>query len=182
MDLKRKDFSYFLHVSTLDKQLKNPQGILDALSLLKQKGYEEVRLRIISDEPYGYWQQKAKEMGLESFVNFEGPLTPEELVPHFQQASCFILFSHYESFSIVAGEAWSCGIPVISTPVGIAFDMDSSLGFNVKDNDSLSLAMAMEKILNDAEFNPMTIRKHALQYSDLVIAEELNALYSELNG
>jgi glycosyltransferase involved in cell wall biosynthesis len=181
-DLEKHNFNYFLHVSTLDTQLKNVQGIIDAVALLVKKGYLEVRLKFISDEPYHTWQNIVNELGLSEYIQFEGPCQPKELVPHFQQASAFVLFSHYETFSIVIAEAWACGIPVISTPVGIAAQVDSSLGINVKDNDSLSLAMAMEKILNDATFDPQTIRKHALQFSDNTIASALNKLYSELHG
>lgn len=181
-DTAKHNFNYFLHVSTLDRQLKNVQGILDAIKLLVQKGYLEVRLKIISDEPYTIWQSKVSEMGLSEYISFEGPCQPEDLVPSFQQASAFVLFSHYETFSIVIAEAWSCGIPVISTSVGIAAEMNSELGYNVKDNDPLSLAMAMEKILNDTPFDRMKIRKHALQFSDAVVAEQLNDLYGELLG
>lgn len=180
--VKQTDFSYFLHVSTLDPQLKNIQGILDSIALLVQKGYLEVRLKIISDEPYDKWAEKVNSMGLKQYIDFVGPCTPEELAPYFQKAKAFVLFSHYETFSIVVAEAWSCGIPVISTSVGIADQMDTSLGFNVKDNDPLSLAMAMEKILNDVEFDHMTIRKHALQFSDAAVLQQLNELYNELHG
>lgn len=181
-DIAKHDFNYFLHVSTLDLKLKNVQGIIEAISLLVKKGYLEVRLKIISDEPYSIWQTKVKDLGLSEYIEFEGPLSPFELVPNFQQASAFVLFSHYETFSIVIAEAWACGIPVISTSVGIAAEMNGELGYNVKDNDPLSLAMAMEKILNDAPFDRMKIRKHALQFSDEVIATQLNTLYSELLG
>lgn len=181
-ELEHKQFTYFLHVSTLDDQLKNVQGIIEAVALLVQKGYLEVRLKIISDESYSNWQKKVIEMGLQEYIEFDGPLSPKELAPKFQHASAFILFSHYETFSIVIAEAWSCGIPVISTSVGIAAGMDPSLGYNVKDRDSISLAMAMERILNDVSFERMRIRKHALQFSDLAISEKLNDLYRELLG
>ena len=52
----------------------------------------------------------------------------------------------------------------------------------MKDRDSISLAMAMEKILNNVSFERMLIRKHALQFSDLAISEKLNDLYRELLG
>ncbi len=180
--LTQHDFTYFLHVSTLDKQLKNIDGILEAVGLLVQKGYEEVKLKVLSDEPFEAWEEKAAQMGLSSFVEFSGPYTHEELVPHFQEASAFVLFSHYETFSIVLAEALSCGIPVISTPVGIAADLPTDCGLLVKDNDPLSLAMAMEKILNDLPFDPTTLRKFALHYSEQEIRLKLNELYTQLNG
>jgi L-malate glycosyltransferase len=180
--LKQRDFSYFLHVSTLDAQLKNIDGLLEAVALLVQKGYEEVKLKILSDELYEEWEEKTASLELSPYVEFSGPYTHEELVPFFQEASAFVLFSRYETFSIVLAEAMSCGIPVISTPVGIAAELPSTVGLLVKDNDALSLAMAMEKVLNDIELDAMTIRKHALAFSDVTILEQLNALYQEFNG
>lgn len=180
--LKQRDFNYFLHVSTLDAQLKNIDGLLEAVALLVQKGYEEVKLKILSDEPFEQWEEKTASLGLNPYVEFSGPYTHEELVPFFQEASAFVLFSRYETFSIVLAEAMSCGIPVISTPVGIAAELPSTVGLLVKDNDALSLAMAMEKVLNDIELDVLTIRKHALAFSDVTILKQLNTLYQELNG
>ena len=67
-------------------------------------------------------------------------------------------------------------------PVGIAADLPTDCGLLVKDNDPLSLAMAMEKILNDLPFDPTTLRKFALHYSEQEIRLKLNELYTQLNG
>lgn len=179
LEIRRKEPSYFLHISTLDPALKNVDGILEAVSLLVQKGYEEVQLLIISDEPYEEWIEKVNRMGLNRYVKFKGPLTPEELVPHFQQASALVMFSHYETFSIVIAEAWACGTPVISTPVGIAYNMSPELGLSVRDNDPLGLAIAMEKIINDLPFSGMEIRMNAMTYSDHNFLKSILSLYEE---
>ena len=171
---------YFLHVSTLDPSLKNVRGILEAISLLVQKGYEETRLIIISDEPWHDWIETVSLMGLNRYVDFRGPLQPNELAPFFQQAAALVMFSHYETFSIVMSEAWACGVPVLSTPVGIAAEMTNEHGLKVKDNDPLSLAMAMEKILNDHPFSKETIRKKGLEFSDHNFITAIRTVYDEL--
>jgi len=102
---KHQANAHFLHISTLDPMIKNVDGILEAISLIVQKGYEEVRLTVISDEPYETWQQKVSDIGLNRYVEFVGPLQPAQLVKYYQNSSAFILFSHYETFSIVLAEA-----------------------------------------------------------------------------
>ncbi len=169
--------AHFIHVSTLDPQIKNVPGILEAMSLLVQKGYEEVRLTIVSDENYEHIADKVSSMGLNRYVNFAGPLSSEELLDYYQKSTALVMFSHYETFSIVIAEAWASGIPVISTPVGIAAEMSEEAGILVKDNDPLSLAMAMEKIINDLPFDPLTIRKEALNYTEEVFLHSISEIY-----
>lgn len=180
--LKKNNTKQFLHISTLDRSLKNPQGIIDSIILLKQKGYTDFTLTIISDEPYNELQKSVVENGIEAYVKFYGSLKPEELVPFYQQSDAFVLFSIYETFSIVLAEAWACGVPTLTTSVGIGNDLNSDLGIQVKINDPLSLAMAMEKIINGLEFNSDEIRKHALQFSNENVLNQLSELYKGFNG
>jgi len=173
---------HFLHVSTLDKALKNPFGIIEAIALLKDKRYTDFKLTIVSDESTTELKAFVDSKNLSDFVNFGGPCTPEQLAPYYQESDAFILFSVYETFSIVLAEAWACGIPTITTPVGIGFDLPHELGIQVKINDPLSLAIGMEKILEGLSFDSETIRAKALHYSDEKIVEQLTSLYKKFNG
>lgn len=173
---------HFLHISTLDEEVKNPKGIIDAIALLVDKSYHDFEMTIVSDEDYSELNEYVHEKKLESFIHFYGPFSPTELVPVYQNCDAFILFSNYETFSIVLGEAWACGIPTITTPVGIGNKLPPELGIQVKINDPLSLAMAMEKILNGLTFDQDSIRKYALQYSDEKVLKQLEDLYSQING
>ena len=174
---------HFLHISTLDKALKNPIGIIEAVSLLKDKGYSDFKLTIVSDESTTELKALVDSKELTTLINVGGPCTPEELVSYYQQSDAFVLFSAYETFSIVLAEAWACGIPTITTPVGIGFDLPHEMGIQVKINDSLSLAIGMEKILEGLTFDAEIIRTKALHYSDEKIIEELTSLYNkQFNG
>ncbi len=171
----------FLHVSTLDPAVKNPKGIIDAVSLLQQKGYTDFVLNIVSDEPYQELQQYAEAQQVAELITFSGPIEHDEIVRYFQLADAFVLFSAYETFSIVLAEAWSCGIPTITTPVGIAADMPEENGRIVKIGDTLSMAMGMEELLlKTKQYDPETIRKHALQFAAENILQQWDALHSEL--
>jgi glycosyltransferase involved in cell wall biosynthesis len=172
----------FLHISTLDKETKNPKGIFDAIILLRDKGYFDFTLTVISDEPTDEWKAFVIDQKIQDLIIFAGPLQPEELVPYYQKCDSFILFSCYETFSIVLAEAWACGIPTISTPVGIGLNLSPELGIQIKINDTLSLAIAMEKIINGQQFDSDAIRKKALNYSDEYILDQLSTLYQQFNG
>ncbi len=182
VDLAKKENStvVFLHISTLDARVKNPRGMLDATALLKKRGIHNFKLRIASDESYDQLVSYAKSIEIESFIDFSGPHSPDELVKLYQSSDAFILFSTYETFSLVLAEAMSCGLPVITTPVGIAKELPSTYGILVKQNDVESLANAMESLLQQNNFNPKDIRSFAAQFSDDLILEKLTKIYQDL--
>ncbi len=182
VEKSKKETFEFLHISTLDTSVKNPVGILDAIELLYDKGYTNYRFTIISDESSLELQKIAKEKGIEQLVSFVGPLHQKDLVSYYQKSDAFVLFSDYETFSIVLTEAWACGIPTITTPVGIAQRMPEYLGIEVKQKDSLGLAIALEKLLNGMEFNSNLIREYATQFSDETVLQQLKNLYQKFNG
>jgi glycosyltransferase involved in cell wall biosynthesis len=156
----------FIHISTLDEAVKDPKGILDACKVLVNGGQTNFHLTIISDEPYSKWETYLYSKQITEYVTFKGPLEWNELVPYYQNADAFILFSKYETFSIVLAEAWACGLPVITTPVGIAKDLKPELGYQVEIGNPESLAKGMYKMMNNkGKFNSTVIRNHAKLFS-----------------
>ena len=171
----------FLHISTLDEKLKNPKGIIDACSLLLKEGKKDFHLTIISDESYEKWKKYAIENRLSEHISFTGPLEWKELIPYYQKADAFLLFSNYETFSIVIAEAWACGIPVISTPVGIAHQLPSSLGIQVEINNTESLKNAMLSMMQkDVSFEASYIRSQAEQYAEKHVLSIFDKFYLDL--
>lgn len=160
----------FLHVSTLDPQTKNVQGIIDACEILKSRG-KAFELTIVSDEDYSTWQEKVENKGLTNEIRFVGPLKWEEVAQYYHEADAFILNSTYETFSIVVAEAWATGTPVISTPVGIARELPSTLGMQINLNDPLGLAEAMINF-DPSLFNVETIRYAAKQFDGTLILDK----------
>ena len=160
---KRKEF---LHVSTLDEKLKNPKGIIDACLILLKEKNTDFHLTIISDESIEKWEKYANDNRLSEHISFKGPLDWLELVPFYQKSDAFILFSNYETFSIVLAEAWACSIPTITTSVGIGHQLPSSLGIQIESNNPKSLAGAMVEIMNESViFDQPLIRSHAEQFA-----------------
>ncbi len=172
----------FLHVSTLDTVNKNPEGIISAVELLLKNGHENFSLRIVSDEDFSLLENMVKNKDLSHFIQFYGPCKPEELVQHYHESDAFVLFSNFETFSIVLAEAWSCGLPVISTPVGIAYKLNKELGIQVEKNDVEALSSAMLTIIEGKKFDSNAIRKHALQYTEKEILNQIQTIYNNYFG
>lgn len=175
---KKEGAHRFLHISTLDESVKDPETLLQGVWLLSQQLPEQFTLTIISDQPYDKWQQLAEETGITSYVTFEGPLSWEEIAERLREHDTFVLTSSYETFSIVVAEAWLTGIPTISTPVGIAKDLPESLGIQIPVNDPEALAKAMaDRINGNKAFDPATIRNRGLEYSEDNVIRQLVTIF-----
>jgi glycosyltransferase involved in cell wall biosynthesis len=166
---QEKAFTNFLHVSTLDKNIKNPSGILEACALLKKENVD-FKMTIICDEDTFEWKTLANDLGLKEQVEFIGPLVWEELAPYYHIADAFVLFSYYETFSIVLVEAMATGTPIISTDVGIAQNLDERCGQIVEQNNINDLKNKMRQVvLKDTLFNTEYALKEASKYSNKTI-------------
>lgn len=171
----------FLHISTLDEKSKNPLGIIHAVDNLKADGYENFHLTIVSDEPTEKWANVVAEKKLSKLISFKGPLCWEAVPMFYQQADCFILFSNYETFSIVLAESWACGIPTISTPVGIATNVESDISTTIETNNISSLSEAMKNFIeNKIIFDRSKIIQHSQQFSEREVLSKYNNLLSSI--
>ena len=181
---RQKDTKHrFLHISTLDESVKDPETLLQGVWLLAQRMPERFTLTIITDQPYEKWQQLAEETGITDYVTFEGPLSWEAIAERLREHDTFVLTSSYETFSIVVAEAWLTGLPTISTPVGIAKDLPESLGLQIPVGNPEALAEAMTDRINDITvFDPEVIRNRGLEYSeDNVIRQLVNIFESHMS-
>jgi glycosyltransferase involved in cell wall biosynthesis len=109
-----------LHVSNFNERAKNICGILRVIKTLRDQRKDFEILFIGGREPALTEARKyASGLGLESpEVIFKGPIPPGELANAYRDSSFLLMFSNYESFSIVIPEALSCGIPVLATSAG----------------------------------------------------------------
>ncbi len=178
---KKKEHTQFLHISTLDPKTKDPIGIIDACKLTKERIDEPFKLCIVSDGETKELTNYIERLGLQDIVEINGSRRWEELPSFYQESNAFILNSIYETFSIVLAEAWSCGTPTITTPVGIGYDLSEELGYNTNINDPESLSNAMITFMNNKQqFDPEKIRATGLQYSEEHVLNKLNEIISHV--
>ncbi len=175
--------STFIHVSTFDPRQKNTRGILRAFKKALEK-VPELNLLLVGGEEYkSELQDDVKKNALENKVHFKGKCNAEELAVLFNQSKALIMFSNYESFGVVIGEALACGLPVIcSDSGGLANILGPELGAKVqtKNEDQLCAAildMAESKVV----YNKTMLRNFVTErFSEAVIAQELKKLYQEI--
>ena len=135
------------------------EPIIKALQYL-----DEVKLTIVGSEEKssslskkGYLAELkalADELGVGERINFVGAKYGKELINYYQAADVFIYTSLYENFGQTLLEAAAAGLPIISTPVGIAPEIiiDGETGFLVKGEPK----MISEKI---KELNNISTRR-----------------------
>ena len=140
-------------------------------------------MTIICDEDIADWIKHCEELGLNDVIEFIGPLQWHELAPYYHASDAFLLFSDYETFSIVLAEAWASGTPVISTSVGIANGMSSELGIQVEKGISEDLKNAMLQFMNsEVQFDQNKLAAKAAEYSSASILNEWTKLVGKHVG
>lgn len=171
----------FLHVSTLDRNTKNPIGILDACELLKDED-RAFHLTVVSDENVEEWSEYAKERGLDDVLTFVGPMQWNEMPDFYHRADAFVLNSDYETFSIVLAEALSTGTPIITTEVGMAPQIPETAKITVQKKNPESLKAAMLKVINGHPFDHSAIAQFGSNYHSRAILNAWEQLISKYVG
>lgn len=173
----------FLHVSCFDEKAKNVKGILAAAKALSEIRDDFELLVVGTGVDYQAVREYYKQLGFpEQLVEFTGELSPEEVSRTYAGSDCFILFSNYETAGIVLAESLVSGIPVISTPVGIAPDIITrENGVLVDCGDVGALTQAMQQMLERrGRYDSKAIQAHARPlFSFDAVGRQLHELYSE---
>jgi glycosyltransferase involved in cell wall biosynthesis len=128
--------------------------LIEALALVRARGYD-VRLQIIGDgDQRRALEQQARDLNLESRVEFLGLLPQADLPRFYSQCAVFVLPSIQEGLGLVLAEALLCGAPVITTNLSGVTDIvkNGETGLLVPERDPRLLADALEKILCNPEF------------------------------
>lgn len=163
---KQPDVFTFIHASYMNYP-KNPEGILEACFLLKEKGYR-FRLNMIGNKPAQLIELSKKYGLLDEYVFFEKEITYKEVAERMRHSSALLMFSRYESLPCVILEALCCGLPVVSSSVGgIPEVINQTNGLLVNKDDLNELTIAMQYLMDNYS-----------SFDKLKIAEQANGLYS----
>jgi glycosyltransferase involved in cell wall biosynthesis len=125
----------------------------------------------------------AHELGIADRVSFVGAVPHEQLPAYYQRAALHVLSSRHEGLGMVTLEAAACGVPSVSTAVGLLPDCPE-MGVCVPVGDEGALAAAVRALLDDP------VRRHALgqaarhavheRYTVQHTVDQLIALYGSL--
>ncbi|WP_041960417.1 glycosyltransferase family 4 protein [Sulfurospirillum arsenophilum] len=138
----KRDKLKLLSIGILGK-IKNQLFIIEALHILKEKGFDAIELYIVGKEGDSDYlkmlQDKVDEYQL--CVHFEGFSSNPSY--YYDLCDVFVLSSTVESFALVRVEAMSVGMPVVTTDVGDAHKQvkNGVNGFIVDSPEAMALAI-----------------------------------------
>jgi len=108
----------FLFVGGLTP-VKAVHNLIEAAALLNKTGAPDWRIHIGGDGPLrSTLESQIRRLDLSRRILFLGRLSRTAVIAAMQDAHALVIPSRSESFGVVAIEAMSCGLPVISTDCG----------------------------------------------------------------
>ncbi|MGM9746319.1 MAG: glycosyltransferase family 4 protein [Paludibacteraceae bacterium] len=169
-----------LHVSCFDDKAKNVKGLLRAIRKVAE-GRQDFELVLIGTGiDYEDIKLYARDLHFpNSMITFTGELPPDKVCWWMQQSDAFVLFSRYETFSVVLAECLAVGLPIVTSRVnGIAESLGADFGTVVDVEDELALSMAVNDMLDHyQDYNTPQIREYGTQYSFETVGRQLIEIY-----
>ena len=174
----------FLHVSCFDNRAKNTLAIVEAVEQLSKQRNDFEMVMVGTGQDIFFTRCLSDNYKLESrgLIRFTGEQTPQQVKERMDASDCFVLFSNYETAAVVLEEAAACGLPIISTPVGIAEELiDDTTGAIVPVKDIKSLVEAMSAMIdNVGKYDSKKIREKAEKYSFDRVGRQLVEIYKKV--
>ncbi len=126
-----------LMVSRLTEE-KNIGLALDALKILK-KEFPDSGLVIVGSGPEKFDKQEGVVL-----VGWQ-----EDLVSYYKSADVFVQTSDFEGYGLSLVEAGLCGLPVVTTKVGLAEELKDGEEVLIFEPNEASLAKALSRLMSD---------------------------------
>ena len=167
-----------LHVSCFDERAKNVKGLLRAARMLSEKRRDWQLVLIGTGIDYKEIRAYAKSLEFpDGLLRWTGELTPQEVADEMHNADALVLSSRYETYGVVLAEAAAAGLPILSTPVGIAEEVaDLIVPQEIAQYKPGKFAEFMETIL----WQPPSHRQSTLcqeSFKAETVGKQLKALY-----
>jgi len=153
-NLKKKgvEGQYLLFVGTIEPR-KNLVSVLKALEILKKQFRFTGKLVVVGMK--GWMSEDIDERiskyGLTNDVIQLGYLTNDELRYVYNGASLFMFPSFYEGFGFPIVEAFSCGVPVLTSNVSACYEVAKDAALIVNPYDSDEMARKAYSVLSTKE-------------------------------
>lgn len=172
----------FLHVSNLKESQKNVKGILEAFEKVYGK-YVDSELKIISSDSNELikLQQFVSKRYSHLPIIFSQGISHLELADEMNRAFALVMFSNFETFSLVVAEALCCGLPCVASKCGGPEELiNESNGIIVQNGNIDELVSGLLKI-SSYKFDREKISRDAqMKYSFEVFRIEYFNMYSSV--
>lgn len=182
IDTEKKEKWRLIHISHFRDDHKNISGIVRVMKRLTGHR-KDVELMIVGDGDINFPKSLVKQHQLEDTVTIIGKSEIQQIAKYMQSADLFVLFSNWENLPCVIIEAFSAGIPVISSNVGgISEIVNNSNGLLVEAKDEEALYQGIQQMLNHYDkYDRKAIREKAVeQFSYEAVAEAFDKVYQDI--
>ena len=178
--LKKSDQFTITHVSSLLDAHKNISGMLRVAKKL-EKIIDFFRWNFIggTEAPF---KNLIDELDFKRHsIHFVNHLDHQKIPEYLNRSDIFVLFSNYENLPCVILEAFSCGVPVISTNVGgIKEFFPSEFGHLIQQNNEQQLLDAVMKLYLNPKNLSLKMHQYATEnFSDKKICDSFTKLYNK---
>lgn len=133
--------------------LSDRKGVLDLLRALASPQLDKSRLQLtlVGGGDISRYHRKAREMGVESLVRFEGWCDQDRTRQLLASSHALVLPSHDEVLPLAILEALAHGVAVVTTPVGEIplLLTDGCNALFVAPRDPASLAAGLQRVLRE---------------------------------
>jgi glycosyltransferase involved in cell wall biosynthesis len=93
----------------------------------------------------------ADSFGVGDRVHFPGRIDRDEKLRLLRESALYLQPTRYEGFGVAIAEAMSCGLPVVTSPVGAVPEVVGDLARFVDGNDPQQIAGAVEGLMRDPD-------------------------------
>lgn len=185
LSLKKEDV-VIIYVGRISFE-KNIDKMLKALSIVKQRGINHVKLVLVGDgTAMAHLNTLVKSLGIPELVKFVGAVPNEMVKSYYHISDIFAFTSTSETFGMVIIEALASGLPVLAVKAPGAVDIitDGVDGMLVEDDES-EFAARLELLVKNREFRKRLSKGAfctAQHYSTDHISGQMLNLYQRLIG
>ena len=127
--------------------VKAHDDLFKALSIVKEK-FPDITLTCCGADEKNILAPLVKQYGLENNVILKGAVEHSEVPGILQSSDIFVLSSLHESQNVSIAEAAFCGLPVVSTKVGVAEEITPYLA---EPGNYIQFALQIMNVISDYE-------------------------------
>ena len=147
--IKRKK-NQLITTASADVPLKGLIYLIRAYDYLLEE-FPDLKLIVIGKLREGPTSNELEKRGIKDRVKFITDLTSNEIAELYAESTLAVSPSVYEGFGFPAGEAMSCGIPLVSSNGGSLPEVVGNAGIIVEHSNPKALYQGIKELLNNEE-------------------------------
>lgn len=122
----------------------------------------------------------AKSLGVENNVNFTMGVSTDELSSYYSGSDALICVSEHEGFCVPLLEAMHNDLPIAAYDSSAISETLGNSGILLPDNDPVTVAVAMERLVSDTDLRDFLRRQMKLRLRELSLERSREKLFNAL--